>query len=195
MLREKLQNRNIILASGSPRRQDFLRDLGLNFEIRLKELEENYPDHLKAEEIADYLSKLKANAFKNELEPEDILITGDTVVWFQNEILHKPKSPEEAFEMLKKLSGNAHEVISSACITSVQKQAVFHDITKVYFKDLTDEEINYYIEHFQPFDKAGAYGIQEWIGQIGIEKIEGSFYNVMGLPIAKLYQNLASGEF
>lgn len=195
MLRQKLKNRNIILASGSPRRQDFLRDLGLNFEIRLKEVEETYPDHLQAEEIADYLAELKAGAFIDELEPEDILITGDTVVWFNGQILHKPKNPEEAFKMLKSLSGNSHQVISSACITSLKKQQVFHDLTQVYFKELTDEEIHFYIEQFQPFDKAGAYGIQEWIGQIGIEKIEGSFYNVMGLPIAKVYQYLSMEEF
>lgn len=195
ILSEKLKNKNIILASGSPRRQEFIKDLGVDFEVRIKSIEEDYPQNLQAEEIADFLAKLKADVFLEELQPEDILISGDTVVWFDQQILHKPKTKQEAFEMLKKLSGKIHEVISSACITSLQKQLVFHDTTKVFFKELRDEEINYYIEKFQPFDKAGAYGIQEWIGKIGIEKIEGSFYNVMGMPIAKVYDCLMNEDF
>lgn len=191
-LAEKLKDRNLIIASGSPRRQQFIKDLGLNFEIRLKPIVETYPDSLGSVEIAKYLAKLKAAVFLDELNPEDILITGDTIVWHENRVLNKPKNKEEAFHMLKSLSGKSHKVISSTCLTSTEKSIILHDTTKVYFKKLNDQEINYYIEHFKPFDKAGAYGIQEWIGKIGIEKIEGSFYNVMGMPVAKVYEALKS---
>lgn len=189
-LAEKLKSRNLIVASGSPRRQQFIKDLGLDFEIRLKPVQETYPETLEAVEIAEHLAKLKAAVFLEELNPEDILITGDTVVYHENQVLNKPKTEEEAFEMLESLSGKSHQVISSACLTSTDKYALLHDVTKVYFKELDKQEIDYYIKYFKPFDKAGAYGIQEWIGKIGIEKIEGSFYNVMGMPIAKVYEAL-----
>lgn len=190
MLAEKLKNRNLILGSASPRRQQFIKDLGLNFEVKLKSVEENFPNTLKGEEIADFLAELKAKAFLKELNPEDILITGDTIVWQDKEVLHKPKNEKQAYDMLKKLSGNAHQVISAACIMTTTQKFTVHDITKVYFKDLADEEILYYIKNFNPYDKAGGYGIQEWIGKIGIDKIEGSFYNVMGMPIGKVYDVL-----
>lgn len=190
MLKEKLANYNLILASGSPRRQQFFKDLDLDFEIRLKNIDEVYPDHLKAEEISDYLACLKANAFDNELTEDDLLITSDTIVWLANEALGKPKDEKEAFEMISKLSGKQHEVITSVSIKSANFQKVLNDTTSVYFKSLTKEEITYYIDTYKPYDKAGAYGIQEWIGKIGIDKIEGSYFNVMGLPVHKLYKEL-----
>ncbi len=190
MLKEKLTRYNIILASGSPRRQQFFRDLDLDFEIRLKEIEEVYPDHLTKEGISDYLAELKSKAFENELNESDLLITSDTIVWLNNKALGKPKDYDEAFTMLKSLSNTNHEVITSVCIKRFNTSKTFHDIAKVYFRALTDEEINYYIENYQPYDKAGAYGIQDWIGKIGIDKIEGSYFNVMGLPVHKLYKEL-----
>lgn len=189
-LAEQLKDRNIILASGSPRRQQFIRDLGLDFEIRLKAIQEDYPNHLQAEEIASYLAELKANAYLDELNPKDILITGDTIVWYQNKVLHKPKTEHEAIQLLQELSGNTHQVISSSCLLSTKQKIVLNDTTKVFFKALALEEIEYYVKTFKPYDKAGAYGIQEWIGKIGIEKIEGSFYTVMGMPVSKVYNGL-----
>ncbi len=190
MLTEKLKNNHLILASGSPRRQHFLKELKLDFEIRLKEVDEVYPNHLKREEITDYLSKLKASPFKNELKESDILITADTIVWLDNKAIGKPKNEIDAQVMLAKLSAKTHEVISSVCITSNEKQVVFNDITQVTFKELSKNEMEFYIKEYQPFDKAGSYGIQEWIGYIGIEKIEGSYFNVMGFPVHKFYREL-----
>lgn len=188
MLSEKLKNYKLILASGSPRRQQFFRDLHLDFEIRLKEVEEVYPEHLKANEVTDFLAELKANAF--DLSENEILVTSDTIVWLNEKVLGKPKNYEDAFVILKKLSGNTHEVITSVCLKSTEKTKVFHVITKVTFSDLTDEMIRFYLDNYKPFDKAGAYGIQEWIGLVGIEKIEGSYTNVVGLPTEKFYKEL-----
>ncbi len=190
MLKEKLQGKRLILASGSPRRQYFLQELDLEFEVRLKEMDEHYPNHLKGKEITDYLAKLKASPFKEELKENDILITADTIVWLNNKAIGKPKNTEDAENMLKTLSGKLHKVISSVCITSIEKQIVFSDITEVTFKELSTEEIHFYIKKYKPFDKAGSYGIQEWIGYIGIEKITGSYFNVMGFPVHKFYQQL-----
>jgi len=190
MLSEKLKNKHLILASGSPRRQHFLKELGLDHEIRLKEIEENYPDHLKKEEITDFLAKLKASPFKNELKENDILITADTIVWLNNKAIGKPKDQSDAIQMLEKLSKNTHEVISSVCLTSATKQIIFSDVTKVTFKKLSKEEILFYVNKYKPFDKAGSYGIQEWIGYIGIENINGSYFNVMGFPVHKFYREL-----
>lgn len=190
MLKEKLQHKNLILASGSPRRQFFLKELGLDFEIRLKEIEENYPSHLNGTEITDYLSKIKAAPFLDELQENDLLITADTIVWLHDKAIGKPKNVEEAKQMLRQLSGKKHQVISSFCLTSKKNQIVKNEITQVYFDRLTSEEIDYYVANYQPFDKAGSYGIQEWIGYIGIEKIEGSFFNVMGFPIKLFYNEL-----
>jgi septum formation protein len=189
MLREKLKNYNIILASGSPRRQQFFKELDIDFSIQVKEIEEIYPSHLKAHEITDYLANLKSKAFTNLAENE-LVITSDTIVWLENKPLEKAKNESEAFEMLQKMSGKMHEVITSVSIKSAHFQKIFNDTTRVFFKELTDEEIRFYIKNYQPFDKAGAYGIQEWIGFIGIEKIEGSYFNVMGLPVHKLYKEL-----
>ncbi|CAL2103005.1 dTTP/UTP pyrophosphatase [Tenacibaculum sp. 190130A14a] len=190
MLSNKLSKYNIILASGSPRRQQFFKDLNLDFEIRLKEVDEVYPEHLKAKEITDYLADLKSRAFDNELTEQDLLITSDTIVWFENKALGKPKTYEDAFKMLKSMAGKKHEVITSISIKSKNFQQIVNDTTTVFFKELTDDEIHYYIENYRPYDKAGAYGIQEWIGKIGISKIEGSYFNVVGLPTHQLYKEL-----
>ncbi|WP_417367789.1 Maf-like protein [Flavobacterium beibuense] len=192
MLNDKLKHYNIILASGSPRRQQFLKELDIDFEIRLKDVEEIYPDHLKAEEITDFLAELKAAALTDTLSDNDILITSDTIVWHKDKALGKPTDKEDAFEMLKSLSGNTHDVITSVCIKNSSKSVTFNETTKVTFNTLKDEEISYYLENYRPYDKAGAYGIQEWIGLVAIAKIEGSYVNVVGLPVDKVYQHLVS---
>jgi septum formation protein len=190
MLNEKFKNHNIILASGSPRRQQFLRELEIDFEIRLKEIEEIYPDHLKAEEITNFLAKLKASAFENDLQDNEVLITSDTIVWLDNKALGKPIDASHAVRMLTEMSGKTHKVITSVCIKSTKKEVVSHDETLVTFTDLSLEEIEFYLKNYKPFDKAGSYGIQEWIGLVAIEKIEGSYANVVGLPTHKLYKEL-----
>ncbi|APY00529.1 Maf family nucleotide pyrophosphatase [Lacinutrix venerupis] len=190
MLKEKLKNRHIILASGSPRRQEFFKNLGLDFEIRLKDTKEEYPPKLLHFEISDYLAQLKSLPFLEELNDNDILVTSDTIVWHKNVALGKPRTKDEAFAMLKSLSNNTHEVITSVCVRTKIFQKTVNAVTKVTFKDFTDEEIWYYINTYSPMDKAGAYGIQEWIGQIGVVTIEGSYFNVMGLPTHLLYETL-----
>ncbi|MCX7550330.1 Maf-like protein [Xanthomarina sp. F2636L] len=192
MLNEKLKKYHLILASGSPRRQQFFADLGLDFEIRLKPIKEEFPTRLKHFEISDYLAQLKALPFEGELNKNDILITSDTIVWHNKQALGKPKNKADAFQMIKSLSHATHEVITSVCFTTNKHQKTVNAITKVTFKELSDTEINYYIETCKPFDKAGAYGIQEWIGQIGITKIEGSYFNVVGLPTHLVYLTLNS---
>ena len=189
MLKQKLNNYNVILASGSPRRQQFFRDLDIDFSIQLKEIEEIYPENLKGVAITDYLSNLKSDAFST-LNDNDLLITSDTIVWLEGKALGKPKDAKDAFTMLKAMSGKKHEVITSVCLKSNSFQKIINDITIVTFKELSDDEIHYYINNYKPFDKAGAYGIQEWIGFIGIDKIEGSYFNVVGLPVHKLYKEL-----
>ena len=189
MLKQKLNNYNVILASGSPRRQQFFRDLDIDFSIQLKEIEEIYPENLKGVAITDYLSNLKSEAFST-LNDNDLLITSDTIVWLEGKALGKPKDAKDAFTMLKAMSGKKHEVITSVCLKSNSFQKIINDITIVTFKELSDDEIHYYINNYKPFDKAGAYGIQEWIGFIGIDKIEGSYFNVVGLPVHKLYKEL-----
>jgi septum formation protein len=185
-----LPNKKIILASGSPRRQQYCKELGLDFSVQLKEVEEIYPDHLKHHKITDFLAELKANAFENVLAENEILITSDTIVWHEDKALGKPKDYDDAFEMINSMAGKTHEVITSVCIKTSLKSEVFYSITKVTFVNLSKEEIDYYITNYKPFDKAGAYGIQEWIGLIGISKIEGSYPNVVGLPVDKLYAKL-----
>ena len=189
MLKQKLKEHHVILASGSPRRQQFFKDLDIDFSIQLKTVEERYPEELKAAEITDFLADLKSKAF-TDLQQKDLLITSDTIVWLEGKALGKPKDPKEAFDMLKRLSGKKHEVITSVSIKSTSFQKIINDSTTVNFKELTDEEIHYYINNYKPYDKAGAYGIQEWIGFIGIESIEGSYFNVVGLPVHKLYEEL-----
>jgi len=190
MLNNKLDNYNLILASGSPRRQQFFKELGLTFEIRLKPIDEDYPNRLRHFEISDYLAQLKSLPFKAELKENDILITSDTIVWHNETALGKPKDHQEAFDMLSSMSDATHEVITSVCFTTKNSQKTVNAVTKVVFKALTENEINHYINTFKPFDKAGAYGIQEWIGQIGIINIEGSYTNVVGLPTHLVYKTL-----
>ncbi len=192
MLRDKLNGYKIILASNSPRRQQFLKDLDIDFEIRLKEVEEIYPTSLKAEEITNYLAELKAKAFEGELQKNELLITSDTIVWMNNEALGKPKDYDDAFTILTKLANATHEVITSVCFTTSHSTETIFDITKVTFSKLSDEAIHYYLKNYKPFDKAGAYGIQDWIGLIAISKIEGSYTNVVGLPTEKVYHYLTT---
>lgn len=182
-------SRPILLASNSPRRKELLAGLGLAFKVRVKEVQEDFPEHMRREEVAEFLASHKADAYAADLGDE-ILITADTIVCLGERILNKPADFSEAQDMLRALSGTHHEVITGVCLLTSTSKTVFHDVTKVYFKPLSDEEIDYYIEHYKPFDKAGAYGIQEWIGMIGIEKIEGSYFNVVGLPVQKLYTHL-----
>ena len=192
MLKNKLQKYKLILASGSPRRQQFFKDLDLDFEIRLKEIEEIFPPELKASAITNYLAELKASAFEGELNDNEILITSDTIVWHNNKALGKPKDAQDAFEILKSLSNATHEVITSVCFKTKEDTKLLHEVTKVTFNELSDESIRYYIEKYKPFDKAGAYGIQEWIGFVGVSKIEGSYANVMGMPTDKVYDYLSN---
>lgn len=190
MLSDTLKNHHIILASGSPRRQAFFKNLELDVEIRLKPIKEEYPNRLTHFEISNYLAQLKALPFKGELKDNDILITSDTIVWHNHTALGKPQDEDDAFSMLQSLSDKTHEVITSVCFTTTTYEKTLHAITKVTFKPLTAEEIWYYINTYKPFDKAGAYGIQEWIGQIGVTQIEGSYFNVMGLPTHLVYKTL-----
>lgn len=185
-----MTTKNIILASKSPRRQNLLKGLGVEFEIKTKEVEEVYPPELKKEEVAIFLSELKAKAIKEDLRDNDLLITSDTIVCLEDKILGKPKDKEEAFNMLSNLSGKMHEVITAVTLTTKDKKHTFYDVTEVYFKELSNNEIDTYINNCQPYDKAGSYGVQEWMGYIGVEKINGSFYNVMGFPIKKVYEAL-----
>ncbi len=185
-------NYKIILASGSPRRQQFFKDFDFDFEVRLKEVEEIYPDHLKAEAITNYLAELKAKAFEGEIADNEVLVTSDTLVWLNDKALGKPKDYDDAFQILKSLSNATHEVITSVCFKTSKKTETIFDVTKVTFVALSDKAIRYYLDNYKPFDKAGAYGIQEWIGLIGISKIEGSYTNVVGLPTEKVYKYLTS---
>lgn len=185
-----MNNQKIILASKSPRRQELLKYICPEFEIRIKEVEEIYPASLAAIEVPKYLAQLKSNAFKSELQTKQIILTSDTVVTLNNKIYGKPKDRADAIQILQELSGKVHEVITGVCLLSTEKEVVFSEHTKVYFKALSNSEIEYYIDNFKPFDKAGAYAIQEWIGMIGIEKIEGDYFNVVGLPLFKLNQAL-----
>lgn len=191
MLNTILKDYTIILASGSPRRQQFFKDLDLDFEIRLKEIEEVYPPNLREEDITDYLAVLKSDAFEGELKDREILITSDTLVWHENKALGKPKDDQDAFAMLKSLSNKTHKVITSVCFKTKDKIEVISDTTQVTFKDLSDAQIQYYLEKYKPYDKAGSYGIQEWIGFVGVSKIDGSYANVMGLPVDKVYDYLS----
>jgi septum formation protein len=190
MLNKKFKDYTIILASGSPRRQQILKDLGLDFIVRTKDIEEIYPKYLHGKEITNFLAELKAKAFADELKEKDILITADTIVRFNGKVLGKPKDLEDAKAMLKELSGQAHEVITSICIKTIDKKVMINATTDVYFKKLTTDEIDFYVDTFKPLDKAGSYGIQEWLGFIGVQKIKGSYSNVMGFPVHKFYKEM-----
>ena len=192
MLAEILKDYRVILASGSPRRQQYFKELDIDFKVSLKPIDEVFPEHLSAHEIPEYLAKLKADAFLDTLLDKDILITSDTIVWHKNKQLGKPKDKTEAFEMLQSLSNDWHNVYTSVCFTTTKLQQTESQLTKVKFKSLTDSEITYYVNKFKPLDKAGAYGIQEWIGLIGIEEIQGSYPNVVGLPTHLLYKTLTA---
>jgi septum formation protein len=181
----------LILGSASPRRQELLKSLGfefLNKPVKVDETE--WPKDLKAQEIPIFLAELKADAYEGELKETDLLITADTIVWCEGKVFNKPTNFAEGKKMLETLSGKMHEVYTAVCLKSGNKQTTFFDVSKVYFKKLKTEEIEYYLTNFSPYDKAGGYGVQDWIGYIGIDKIEGSFYNVMGLPVKDLYEEL-----
>jgi septum formation protein len=186
--------KNIILASQSPRRKELLELLDLNFTVEVREVNEVFPESLEVDKVAEYLAKLKAAAFTN-IPTDQIVITADTVVILDEQILGKPKDKTEATKMLQSLSNRSHSVITGVCMKSKDKIISFSNTTKVFFKELTSSEIEYYIENYKPFDKAGSYGIQEWIGAIGITKIEGSYFNVVGLPIQELNEQLVTGNF
>lgn len=190
ILEEKLSRFRIILGSGSPRRQQLLRDMGIPFEIRIRAVEESYPDHLSGEEIAVFLAEKKARSLQRELREDELLITADTVVWHRGASLEKPRNKSEATKMLKTLSGDSHQVITAVCLTTNIGARVISDNTRVRFARLSDQEIAYYIENYKPFDKAGGYGIQEWLGLIAIEEIAGSYTNVVGLPTRLVYKAL-----
>ena len=191
MINKRLEGYHLVLASSSPRRQYLLKELGLDFEICTTNVREEYPSNLEPIGIAVFLAELKAASFDTaRMNQKSILIAADTIVVLGNDILGKPANHDEAVIMLKKLSGRKHDVITAVCLKSRKKSKTFHVTSSVYFKELTLEEIEYYIRNFQPFDKAGGYGVQEWIGYIGISKIEGSFFNIMGLPVKELYEEL-----
>jgi septum formation protein len=181
---------NYILASKSPRRQELIHDLGIDFRVEIRDVDENFPAELYKEEIPVFLAELKSKPFEGTLSENDLLITADTIVWLDGEVFGKPSDREDAYRILKKLSGKEHQVISGVCLTGKEKQRSFFSVSNVSFRELSDNEIYFYIDEFKPYDKAGAYGIQEWIGYIGITHIEGSFYNVMGLPVQQLYSEI-----
>jgi septum formation protein len=180
----------LVLGSKSPRRQELLAGMGFDFEVRTKDTDEDFPVTIPFKDVPVFLAEIKANALIDDLKKGEVLITSDTIVLLENEILGKPTSPENAKEMLQKLAGKSHEVITGVHLKSVEKSVSFSVSTNVFFKPLTDEMISFYIENYKPFDKAGAYGIQEWIGFVGIERIEGSYFNVVGLPVAELWDAL-----
>jgi len=191
MKQEILRHYNLLLGSKSPRRQDLLKALGLHFTLVDIDVEEVYPPHLQGADIARYLCELKADAFDTNLLPNDsILVTADTIVWLDGKYIGKPAGKDDAIEMLKQLSGRQHSVFSGICLKSSKRKVVFHAHTLVKFRELATDEIEYYVNHHKPFDKAGSYGIQDWIGYIGISGIEGCYYNVMGFPVEMFYEQL-----
>jgi septum formation protein len=190
MLFNNIEKYNVVLASKSPRRLYLLKELGIDFTVHTKDVDESFPDNLKAQEIPLYLCRKKAEAFVSEMNENDLIITADTVVWIDSQVLNKPENYDDAVRMLKMLSGKKHQVFTGVCLTSKHKTKSFYSATDVYFKHLTDEEIDYYIKNYNPYDKAGAYGAQEFIGYIAIERIDGSYFNVMGLPVKELYEEL-----
>lgn len=192
MIIDKLNDYKIILASRSPRRQQLLRELGLKFDVVIREYEELYPEGMSGEEIARYVAHEKAALFKNEISNNEIVIAADTIVWCNSKVLGKPLNRKEAICILKEISGNTHEVITGVSLRTQSKEFTFSESTKVTFEALSNEEISYYIDNYKPFDKAGAYGIQEWIGIIACSHIDGSYFNVVGLPVQRLYKELQS---
>ena len=188
---DNLKHYHIILASNSPRRRELLAGLGVTFEVRtLPGVDESYPDSLKGEDIPLYISREKAAAYRELMADDELVITADTIVWLDGRVLGKPKDEADACRMLHALSGRVHEVMTGVTLTTRSLQRSFAVTSRVEFATLTEEEIDYYVEHYRPLDKAGAYGVQEWIGFIGVRSLEGSYFNVMGLPVQRLYQEL-----
>lgn len=191
MLLDSLKRYNVILASNSPRRRELLADLGIDFKVRtLKDIDESYPDDLPVLEIAEYISHKKAQAYRRNMAPDELIITADTVVILGDEVLGKPHDAADACRMLRELSGKTHKVVTGVTIVTANDTRSFSAVTDVEFAPLSDEDIAYYVDNYRPMDKAGAYGIQEWIGCMGVRHINGSFYNVMGLPLHRLYNEL-----
>ena len=189
-LLDKLKNYRVILASGSQRRRDLLGELGMTFEVIVKPVDESFPDNLDGEKIAEYVAASKAKVFEDDIKANELIIAADTIVWLNGTILGKPSDKADAMRMLREISGKTHEVITGVSIMYADKRVIFTDSTKVTFREMTEAELTYYVEKYSPYDKAGAYGIQEWIGLAACTRIEGSFYNVMGLPVEKLYSVL-----
>ena len=188
---ENLNKYEIVLASNSPRRKELLQRMGVNFKVRtLFGIDESYPDSLRGEDIVCYISRNKAKAYQSSMAPNELLITADTIVYVDGEVMGKPKNAEQAKEMLHKLSGKTHQVITGVTIVTAKRTENFGVTSQVKFTNITDEEINFYVDNYLPFDKAGAYGIQEWIGIVAVEGIKGSYFNVVGLPVQRLYQKL-----
>lgn len=188
---DNLKKYKVILASNSPRRKELLAGLGVDYEVRtLPDVDESYPETLKGADIPLYIAKEKADAYLNMMQPGELMITADTIVWLDGKVLGKPTDREDALRMLREMSGRTHEVFTGVCITTTECQRSFTAQTEVRFANLSEEEINFYVEQFKPMDKAGAYGVQEWIGFIGVENISGSYYNIMGLPVQRLYKEL-----
>ena len=188
---DNLKKYNIVLASNSPRRKELLQRMGVNFKVRtLFGIDESYPDSLRGEDIVRYISRNKAQAYRSSMAPNELLITADTTVYVEDEVMGKPKTAEQAKEMLHKLSGKSHQVITGVTIVTADRTEDFGVTSQVKFAEITDEEINFYVDNYLPFDKAGAYGIQEWIGIVAVEEIKGSYFNVVGLPVQRLYQKL-----
>ena len=188
---DNLKKYNIVLASNSPRRKELLQRMGVNFKVRtLFGIDESYPDSLRGEDIVRYISRNKAQAYRSSMAPNELLITADTIVYVEGEVMGKPKTAEQAKEMLHKLSGKSHQVITGVTIVTADRTEDFGVTSQVKFAEITDEEINFYVDNYLPFDKAGAYGILEWIGIVAVEEIKGSYFNVVGLPVQRLYQKL-----
>ncbi|UTW63045.1 septum formation protein Maf [bacterium SCSIO 12741] len=185
-----LTNRRIVLASGSPRRKALMEQLGIDFEVLVRSVEEDYPKHLNPRQVAEYLARKKAEAYEDLVDEKAIVITADTLVTFEDEILNKPANRDEAVRMLSMLSDKTHEVITGVSIQSDEQQVVFHAVTYITFSKLSQEDIDFYVDTYSPFDKAGSYGIQEWIGLTGVKMMEGTYYNVVGLPMNALYHHL-----
>ena len=188
---DNLKKYKVILASNSPRRKELLGGLGIGYEVKtMPDIDESYPDGLSMEEVPVYIARSKADAYRPLMQPDELIITADTIVWLDGVVMGKPKDEEEACDMLRRLSGQTHQVITGVCLTTADAQKSFATVTDVTFCRLSEEEIAYYVEHYRPMDKAGSYGIQEWIGFVGVESISGSYFNVMGLPIQRLYTEL-----
>ena len=186
-----LKKYKVVLASNSPRRKELLGGLGIGYEVKtMPDIDESYPDGLCMEEVPVYIARSKADAYRPLMQPDELIITADTIVWLDGVVMGKPKDEEEARDMLRRLSGQMHQVVTGVCLTTIDRQQSFATVTDVTFDRLTEEEITHYVSRYQPMDKAGAYGIQEWIGYVGVRSIKGSYFNVVGMPIQRLYQEL-----